>query len=363
MIPFLELKSQFRAIEPDVRAAMDRVLGRGWYVLGEEVAAFEAEFAAWLGAPRAVGVASGTDAIALALRALGVGPGDDVIVPTNTCVPTVTGIGLSGARPVLADVDEVTLTLTGETARAVLTPQTRAICPVHLYGHPCDMDGILGLARERALVVVEDCAQAHGARYRERPCGTLGDAAAFSFYPSKNLGAYGDGGAVVLREESVADRVRQLRNYGQSDRYRHVALGMNSRLDEIQAAVLRVKLPHLRAWNDARRLRAERYGERLRGVRVPEEQPWATSAWHLYPVRSTQRDALRTFLRENGVATEIHYPVPIHLQEAYAHLGYREGDFPVAESACREVLSLPLYPELAIEDVDRIIESIGVFFE
>ncbi len=364
MIPFLELKTQFQAIEPELRAAIDRVLARGWYVLGEECAAFEREFAAYLGIDHAAGVNSGTDAIGLALRALGIGPGDEVITAANTCVPTAVGIVSAGATLVLADADPRTHTIDVQSVASAITPKTRAIVPVHLYGHPCDMDPLIALARAHGLVVVEDCAQAHGARYRGKHCGTLGDAAAFSFYPSKNLGAFGDGGAVVTRDAEVAGRLRRLRHYGQADRYHHVDQGVNSRLDEMQAAILRAKLPYLDAWNAARRGRALRYIERLRHCRaqMPVQAEWAESCWHLFVLQSPERDGLREHLKGRGIGTEIHYPVPLHLQPCYAHLGYREGQFPVSERACREVLSLPLYPELTLGAVDEICAAIEGFF-
>jgi dTDP-4-amino-4,6-dideoxygalactose transaminase len=359
MIPFLELTSQFRAIEREVRAAIDRVLARGWYVLGEECAGFEREFAAWLGVEHGVGVNSGTDAIGLALRALGVGPGDEVITVANTCVPTAVGIVSTGATLVLADCVRKTRTIDADSVAAAITPRTRAIVPVHLYGHPCDMDPLMKLARAQGLKVVEDCAQAHGARYQGKLCGTFGDAAAFSFYPSKNLGAFGDGGAVVTRDAEVAERLRRLRNYGQADRYHHVEHGVNSRLDELQAAILRAKLPHADAWNAARRERAERYLDRLRhfDIQVPQIG-WAEPCWHLFAIHSAERDDLRDRLKARGIGTEIHYPVPLHLQPCYADLGYRDGQFPEAERSCRLVLSLPLYPELPLESVDEVAAAV-----
>lgn len=364
MIPFLELKTQFQAIEPEVRAAIDRVLARGWYVLGEEGAAFERAFAAHIGIEHAIGVNSGTDAIGLALRALGVGPGDEVITAANTCVPTAVGIMSTGATLVPADVDPQYLTLDAKSVAAMITPKTRAIVPVHLYGHPCDLDPVLALARERNLVVVEDCAQAHGAQYRGKKCGTIGDAAAFSFYPSKNLGAFGDGGAVVTGDPEVAARLRRLRFYGQADRYHHVEQGVNSRLDEMQAAILAAKLLHLNAWNTARRERALRYVDRLRHTRaqMPAQAPWGESCWHLFVLRTPERDKLRGHLTARGIATEIHYPVPLHMQPCYAPLGYQEGRFPIAERACREVLSLPLYPELSLAAVDEVCAAIEDYF-
>lgn len=363
-IPFVELQSQFRSIEREVRSAIDRVLERTWYVLGEECSAFESEFAAWLGGGFAVGVGSGTDAIHLALGAAGVGYGDEVITVANTCVPTIAGIGATGATPVLVDAHPVTLTLDPEKLAAALTAKTRAIVPVHLYGHPCDMEPIMTFAAAHGLTVVEDCAQAHGAQYKGQACGTIGHLAAFSFYPSKNLGAYGDGGAVVTKDASLATSVRQLRNYGEATRYTHTTVGINSRLDEIQAAVLRVKLAYLHEWNGARRALAERFDEALVGlpIALPPAAPWALSAYHLYPVRSTRRDGLQAFLREEGIHTLIHYPTPVHRQPAYQGLGYGVGDFPVAEAACDSVLSLPFYPELPAESVERIAMAIGEFF-
>jgi dTDP-4-amino-4,6-dideoxygalactose transaminase len=363
MIPFLELVSQFRSIEAEIRAAMDRVLARGWFVLGGELRAFEEDFAAYLGVKHVVGVGSGTDAIHLVLRALGVGPGDEVVIPANTCVPTAAGVAASGATPVLADIEFETFTLCPESLEDAVTGRTKAIVPVHLYGHPCEMDAIIDIARSRGVLVVEDCAQAHGAAYRSVKCGALGDAAAFSFYPTKNLGAYGDGGAVATNDDGIAERVLQLRNYGERNRYESVLEGFNSRLDELQAAVLRVKLRYLDDWNARRRELAARYTNTLRdtGVAAPAEAPWARHGYHLYVVRSPQRDALRDYLSRNGVGTQIHYPAPIHFQHVYKHLGYAAGDFPDSERACREVLSLPLYPELSDEAVDAVARLVGEF--
>ncbi len=363
MIPYVELKTQFAAIEPEVRAAIDEVFASGWFVLGEQVRSFETEFANYLGIGHAVGVASGTDAIHLALRALGIGPGDEVITVPNTCVPTLCGIVATGATPVLADVDPETLTLCPERFAEAITSKTRAVVPVHLYGHPCDMDSILAVARQHGIAVVEDCAQAHGSLYKGTHCGTFGDAAAFSFYPSKNLGAYGDGGTVVTSREDVAERVRMLRNYGEETRYHHTIQGVNSRLDEMQAAILRVKLRHLDKWNAARRTRATAYGHELAnaGVTVPMEADWAQSNYHLYVVRSELRDALQEHLRSNGIGTYIHYPIPIHRQTAYAHLGYSPGQFPVSEAACERVLSLPMYPEFPLECIPEVARCIAAF--
>lgn len=363
MIPFAELKPQYLSIKDEIDAAVADVFDSGWFILGKQCAAFEQEFAAYHGGGHAAGCASGTDAIHLALRAVGIKPGDEVITPANTCVPTACGIAASGARPVFCDVDDDTLTMDPESLHSAITPKTRAIVPVHLYGHPCDMDAILDIAKARDIRVVEDCAQAHGSLYKGTKCGTFGDAAAFSFYPSKNLGAYGDGGAVLSRDAGVADRVRMLRNYGEESRYRSVSAGFNSRLDELQAAILRVKLRHLNAWNAARCALADTYRTALDGsvVRLPCEADWAMSNYHVFAVRCARRDALRAHLQESDIGTQIHYPTPLHLQPAYESLGYHNGDFPVSEAACNAVLSLPLYPELSAESVAEVSSAVKTF--
>lgn len=364
-IPFGELKSQYRAIEAEIRAAVDDVLDSAWYVFGKHCAAFESEFGAYVGTRCCAGVGSGTEAIHLALRAVGVGAGDEVITAANTCVPTVAGIVASGAAPVLVEPRADTLTLDPACLEAAITPRTRAIVPVHLYGGPCDMEAIGAIASAHGLAVVEDCAQAHGTCYRGRRCGTFGHAAAFSFYPSKNLGAYGDGGAVTANDTDLDRQVRMLRNYGEETRYHHAVEGVNSRLDEMQAAILRVKLRHLDAWNAARRERAAMYHERLAGcgdlVR-PVEMPDTFHIYHLYVVRTADRDALQAYLRARGIATLLHYPVPIHLQKAYARLGYGHGAFPVAEAACDSVLSLPMYAEMPLEHVERVADAVRAYY-
>lgn len=364
MIPFVELQTQFRELEGEIRAAIDRVLARGWFVLGEECAAFEREFADAIGVAHAVGVGSGTDAIQLALRAAGVGPGCEAITAANTCVPTIAAIAACGARPVLVDAHPETLTLDPVKLAGAISASTRAIVPVHLYGHPCDMDPINEIAGAHGIAVVEDCAQAHGSRYKGRPCGTLGHFAAFSFYPSKNLGAMGDAGAVTVNDPDQAALLKKLRNYGEETRYLHTVQGINSRLDEVQAAILRAKLPHLDAWNTARREIAARYDQALADLPIdlPPRAPWAESNGHLYPIRTGDRDALQAHLRDAGVQTLIHYPVPVHLQPAYAGLGYGSGAFPRAEAACARVLSLPLYPELPADHQDRVVAALRQFF-
>jgi dTDP-4-amino-4,6-dideoxygalactose transaminase len=353
-IAFNELRSQYASIREEIDAAIARVLERGWFILGPEVEAFEAEFAAYCGARYGIGVGSGTEALHLALWACGVGPGDEVITVAHTAVPTINAISLTGARPVFVDVDPTTYTMDPAAAAAAVTPRTRALLPVHLYGHPADMAPLRELAERHGLWLIEDAAQAHGARYRGARVGTLGHLAAFSFYPTKNLGAYGDGGMVVTNDATLAERVRRLRNYGQSDRYHHEVLGLNSRLDELQAAVLRVKLRHLDAWTAARRERAARYPAALARAIPPTEAPWAQHVYHLYVVRVPQRAAVQEALARAGIGTLIHYPVPAHLQRAYAFLDVARGSLPVTERLAEEVLSLPLYPELPLAQVDEV---------
>ncbi|HOJ34146.1 MAG TPA: DegT/DnrJ/EryC1/StrS family aminotransferase [Candidatus Hydrogenedentes bacterium] len=363
MIPFVDFKAQLRPLEKEIQAAIRRVLKSGWFILGEELRAFEEEFAAYVGTQYAVGVNSGTDAIHLALLAVGVKPGKEVVTVANTCVPTICAIAATGARIVLADIEPETLTMDPASLESKITSKTAAIVPVHLYGHPCNMEEICEIARQRNIPVVEDCAQAHGTLWQGRKCGTFGHAGAFSFYPTKNLGAYGDAGAVVTNDPDVAAFLRKLRNYGEEKRYTHVTQGFNSRLDEIQAAILRVKLKYLDEWNVARRIRADWYrqGLRSRSVEKPVEHGEAYCIYHLYVIRSPYRDALQSHLHDHGISTLIHYPIPVHLQPAYRKLGYREGDFPNAEKACKEVLSLPMYPELKKSAINTICSAINTF--
>ena len=365
-VPFNDLVAQDAPLRAEILAALRRVVERGRYVLGEEVRGFEAEFAAAIGVPHAVGVGNGTDALRLALEALGVRSGDEVITVSHTATFTALAITMLRARPVFCDIEPAGMMLDPARLEAAITPRTRAIVPVHLYGQAADMDPIRAVAGRRGLVVVEDCAQAHGALYRGRPVGTLGDAAAFSFYPTKNLGALGDGGAVTTASAEVAETVRELRNGGQSDRYRHARAGVNSRLDEIQAAVLRVKLARLGAANDTRRDQAARYDAGLReagppGLTRPRELTGRRHVYHLYVVRHPRRDALADHLAAAGIATLVHYPVPVHLQPAYATLGVGEGALPETERAAREVLSLPLHPGLPPEAQQRVIEAVNAF--
>jgi len=362
-VPFVDFGARVAGIRAELDAAWARVLESGWFILGPEVEALERELAAALGARDAVAVGNGTDALALALRALGVGPGDEVVTSSVSAAFSGLAVVMAGARPVFVDVDPRTLNLDPQRIEDALTPRTRAIVPVHLYGHPADMDPILDLARAHGLAVLEDACQAHGALYRGRPVGTLAGErgiGALSFYPTKNLGALGDGGAVLVNEATLASRLRQLRNGGQSDRYRHETAGVNSRLDEVQAAFLRVGLRHLPAWNERRRALAAFYARELEGagVEVLGEQPYARAVFHLFVVRHPRRDALMAALRGRGVGTLIHYPIPLHRQPAFASVGGRTGDLPVAEKASAEILSLPLYPELTDEAAGRVVESV-----
>ncbi len=364
-IPLVDLKAAYRRLQAEIDAATARVLAGGWYILGPEVSAFEAEFAAYLGVEHAVGVASGTDAVLLALRALGVGPGDEVITVAHTAVATVAAIELAGATPRFVDIDPVTYTLDPARLAAAVTSRTRAIIPVHLYGAPADVDAVLTVARAHHLLVIEDCAQAHGARYRGQRVGTLGDAAAFSFYPTKNLGALGDGGAVATNRPEVAERLRLLRQYGWRERYVSDVAGYNSRLDELQAAILRVRLRHLDAENAARRRLAARYDAALAGlpITLSAARPDDTPVYHLYVIRSAARGALAAYLNARGIGTGVHYPVAVHCQPAYAHLGYGPGRLPVTEAAAAEVLSLPMYPDLTEGAVDEVAGVIREYFD
>ncbi len=367
-IPFLDLSRQYRRIRGEVCNAIGDVLARGQYILGDELATFEREFAAYCEARHAVGVGSGTDAIHLALRACGVRRGDHVITAPNTATPTVCGIVQAGALPVFVDIDPMTFTLDPAKLRAYLARQsapfrTRAIVPVHLYGHPAHIREIRSIAGEYDLKVIEDAAQAHGATYQGRRIGGMADASCWSFYPTKNLGAYGDAGMVVTDDPQVAKRLRMLRNYGEEAKYDNRVEGVNSRLDEIQAAILRVKLRHLDEWVTARRSLAAQYDTLLAGAPVtrPTEMEPARHSYHLYVIRSDHRNALHRHLHEQGIGTAIHYPTPVHRQPAYCHLGYADGDLPCAESACRQVLSLPLYPDLTQDEVWQVVVAVKRF--
>ncbi len=347
-VPLVDLQAQYAAIATEIQAAIRDVLERSDFVLGEELDRFEEEFAQYIGTRHAIGVGSGLAALELTLRAYGIGPDDEVITAANTFIATVLAITAAGAKTVLVDADPATHNLDPAAVSAAITPHTRAILPVHLYGQPADLEPILGLAERHHLLVIEDAAQAHGARYAGRRVGAWGHAAAFSFYPAKNLGAYGDAGMVVTNDAGIAEKLRQLRNYGQRVKYEHVVAGTNSRLDTLQAAVLRVKLRHLDQWNAARREQAAAYGKLLADLQVelPATAPKVEHAYHLYVVQLENRDHVQQVLRAQGISTGIHYPIPIHLQQACANLGYGRGDFPVTERAGSRILSLPMYPEL-----------------
>jgi dTDP-4-amino-4,6-dideoxygalactose transaminase len=348
VIPLVDLKAQYRSIKDEVDAAIARVVESGQFVLGTEVAAFEEEFAAYCQTRYAIGVNSGTSALHLALLAADIGPGDEVITVPFTFVATAAAIIYTGARPVFVDVEPRTLSIDVSRIDAAVTPRTKAILPVHLYGQAADMDPILQVARRHGLVVIEDAAQAHGAEYKGRRLGGLGDLGCFSFYPGKNLGAYGEGGMVVTNSSEYARAVRLLRNWGEEEKYQHTLKGYNYRLEELQGAILRVKMHHLETWINSRRALAARYTELLAGSTAvpPTEMPHARHVYHIYAVRVLARDAMRQALHARGIQTGIHYPIPVHLQAAYADLGYGPGDFPCAEQAACEVLSLPMYPEL-----------------
>jgi len=356
MIPYLDLKAQYRGIKEEIDAAVLRVLDSTQFILGDEVASFEREFAAYCHASEAVGVNSGTSALHLALLAAGIGPGDEVITTPFTFVATVAAIRYAGATPVLVDIEPDYLTIDAAMIESAITAKTRAIIPVHLYGQPADMKAIGEIARRRGLVVIEDAAQAHGSEYDGRRCGSLADIATFSFYPGKNLGAYGEGGAITTTRSDLAATCRTLRDWGQEKRYEHRLKGFNYRMDGIQGAVLRVKLRHLEAWTEKRRQVAQWYTEVLDpdSVRVPKERPRCRHVYHVYAIRSDDRDGLRDALSNDAIQTGIHYPVPVHLQPAHADLGYRAGDFPVAEAAAREVLSLPIFPEMTRQQVETV---------
>jgi dTDP-4-amino-4,6-dideoxygalactose transaminase len=363
-IPLVDLAAQHRSLDHALREALGRILDSSAFILGEEVEAFEREFAEFCGTRHAVGVGSGLDALRLALTALGLKRGDEVILPANAFIATALAVTAAGATPVLVDVDPVRYTIDPARAAAAVTKKTRALIPVHLYGQPADMGPLRDLAARKRLHLVEDACQAHGAAIGDRRCGAFGDAGCFSFYPSKNLGALGDGGMIVTDRDDLAASLRQLRNYGQSARHRHAVKGTNSRLDAFQAAVLRVKLRHLPKWNESRRRIAARYAQGLAHlpVALPAEAEGAAHAFHLYVVRSERRDALLRHLADLGVSCGIHYPVPIHLQEAFADLGRPAGSFPVTERLAGEILSLPIYPELASTDIDRICAAIAAFY-
>jgi dTDP-4-amino-4,6-dideoxygalactose transaminase len=355
-VPYLDLKAQYASIKTEIDAAVARVLDSCQFVLGSEVAGFEQEFSTYCGTTECIAVNSGTSALHLALIAAGVGAGDEVITVPFTFVASVAAVLYAGARPVLVDIDPRSFTLDPSAIEAVITPRTKAILPVHLYGQPADMDPIMEVARRHGLLVIEDAAQAHGAKYKGRPVGSIGDMACFSFYPGKNLGAYGEGGAVTTNNAEDARTIRMLRDWGQDRKYHHILRGFNYRMEGFQGAILRVKLRHLEQWTEARRALVHQYDELLADgeVETPTEMPWARHVYHVYTLRSDNRDALQAALTSEGIQTGVHYSVPVHLQPAYADLGYGAGAFPQAEAAAKQVLSLPLYPELSTDSVTEV---------
>lgn len=360
MIPFLDLKAQYSQIKPEIDAAVARVIGSANFILGPEVTAFEQRFAEYCRTAHCRAVNSGTSALHLALLAAGIGPGDEVITVSMTFVATTAAILYSGAKPVFVDVDPVTWTMNPSLIEAAITPRTKAIMPVHLHGLMADMDPIMSIARRHGLVVIEDAAQAHGAEYKGRRAGSVGDLGCFSFYPGKNLGAFGEGGAVVTDRPDLARRVSLLRDWGQEAKYKHVVAGYNYRMDGIQGAVLNVKMNHIESWTEARRSLAERYDQLLSDLKLAGPRPpwYSRHVYHVYAVRLSRRDEALRSLRDASIDAGIHYPVPVHLQKAYAELGYRPGDLPITEMLASEFLSLPIYPELSPEQVAEVVSTL-----
>jgi len=362
-VPYFDLATQLRSLRPELEAAIGRCLDTGAFCMGPEVVQFEKEFAAYLSAADCVAFNSGTSALHVAMRLLDIGPGDEVITTPYTFIATSWAVVYTGAKPVYVDIDPATFNIDPKLVETAITPRTKAILPVHLYGHPCDLDPLLEIARRRGLSLVEDACQAHGAAYRGRILGTHGEMSAFSFYPTKNLGACGEGGALVTNSPALAARARALREHGSTKRYHHDEVGYNYRMEGIQGAVLRAKLPRLSSWNDARRRIAYRYHELLKDtpLRLPLEAGYAKSVYHLYTVRHPSRDRLKAHLEANGIGSAIHYPLPLHRQHCFAGLGCREGSFPVAERASRECLSLPMFPDLTEEQADYVATTIRNF--
>lgn len=358
-VPFGDMKVRYQAIRTEIDQAVQRVLDSGWYILGPELEAFEKVFAAFLGVNYVVGCASGTEAIYLALAAAGVGPGDEVIVVAHTAVPTISAISMTGAEPVFVDIDPTSYVMDVTKIEAKITARTKAIVPVHLYGQMADMEALLKMGLQKGIPIIEDVAQATGAVYKNKQAGSMGEFGAFSFYPSKNLGAFGDGGAVCTNSKEGYEKLLKLRNYGQSKRYYHDEVGINSRLDEMQAAILSAQLPLLVQWNKRRREIAKMYTDGLQDlVVVPTESANTSHVYHLYVIQTNDRDGLQKYLAEKGVGTLIHYPVPAHMQKAYAYRGYKTGDLPVTEKFVKLILSLPMYPELTDEQVNGVIKEV-----
>ena len=360
MVQFVDLRAQHDSIREELFDAITRVIDASAFIMGPAIKEFEPKFAEFCGVKHAIGVSSGTSALHLALWALEIGIGDEVITVPNTFIATAEAITMRGAKVVFVDIDPTSFTMDVAKLEAAITPRTKAILPVHLHGHPADMDSLMEIARKHSLKVIEDCAQAHGASYAGRPVGTIGDVGCFSFFPAKNLGAMGDAGAVTTNDDAIAHKVALLCNHGREGKYEHEMIGFNERMDNIQAAILNVKLPNLNNWNEQRRVHAAQYRLELAGANVvlPEVKPGCVHAHHLFVIRYPKRDELQKFLKARQIATGIHYPIPLHLQPAYADLGYKEGDFPATEAAARQILSLPMYPEMTREMVTEVASAV-----
>lgn len=363
MISLVDLTAQYRSIKQEIDAAVLSTLESGHFILGPQVVKFEESIASYLGVSHAIGLASGTDALVIALRALNIGDGDEVIIPAYTFFATAGTVMSVGAKPVIVDIDPQSYQIDAGRIEAALTPKTKAVIPVHLYGHPAEMNPILEIARKHNLKVIEDNAQGFGAEYLGKKTGSFGDIGCLSFFPTKNLGAYGDGGAVATNDPALAERMRMLRAHGWKKKYYSEEVGYNSRLDALQAAILQAKFPYLDAWNDKRRELSKRYNEHFASLDIvtPIERKWAKHVYHLYIIRSTKRDALQAFLKQKGIASEVYYPLPPHLSVPCRKFGYKEGDFPHAEKAAGETLGLPLYPELTLEQQDEVIAAVKEF--
>jgi dTDP-4-amino-4,6-dideoxygalactose transaminase len=365
MIPFVDLKAQYRLIESEINVGINNVITNCNFILGKEVHDFEKAFAKFVGAKHAIGVSSGLDALRISMMALDIGPGDEVVLPANTYIATALAVSGVGAKPVLVDCDPETYNIDVMLIESALTESTKAIIPVHLTGQSAEMDTVLEIAKEHNLHVIEDAAQAHGTLYKNQRCGAMGICGCFSFYPGKNLGAYGDGGMITTNDKGLADRIRRLRNYGERVKYDHVEKGINARLDTLQAAILDVKLRYLSEWNTARANHAEQYLKSLNNVgdlMFQKQAPYSTHIYHLFIIQTNHREALQKQLDMAGIQTGIHYPIPIHLQEAYADLGYNKGDFPEAERLATRILSLPMFPELSDDQIQRVTFEIRKFF-
>ena len=361
VVPFVDLKIQYQSIKDEILAAVGHVLETGQFVLGEEVSAFEKEFGSYVDAKHAIALNTGTSGLHLALLAAGIGPGDEVITVPFTFVATAAAIRYTGATPVFVDIDLDSYTMDPALVEKAITPRTKAICPVHLYGQSADLDPILAIAKQRGLKVIEDACQAHGTEYKGRRVGAIGDVGAFSFYPGKNLGAYGEGGIAVTNDDEAARVIRMLRDWGAEKKYYHQLQGFNYRMDGVQGAILRVKLRRLPQWTEARRSHAEAYRKLLADADVvlPREMPYSRHVYHVYAVRTADRAGLQQHLQDQGVQTGIHYPIPVHLQEAHADLGYNIGDFPCSEQAANEVLSLPMFPEMTFGQIEAVGAALG----